>query len=693
MAQMPWHAGELALQARVGVLAKMDDVGRRFVRDYMPDEHRDFFAQLPFIVLGTVAPDGRVWATLRAGPPGFLASPESHRLDLAIAREPADPADAGLADGDAIGLLGMDLSNRRRNRMNGVLRLSSDGSARAAHIDVVHSFGNCPRYIQLRTLRCVREALLPTAVAPQALDGLDDRARALIASADAFFVASYVDLPNAEGEGTTRQVDVSHRGGKPGFVRLDADGGMTIPDFAGNLFFNTLGNFLSNPLAGVTFADFDTGELLQMSGRAEVIVDSPEIAAFQGAERLWRFMPERIVRRDDALPIRWSSVADGVSPSSQLTGDWEQAANRLRAAAMKCQWRPFRVTRIVDESSVVRSFHLEPADGAGRIAHCAGQFLPIRVTPPGHTQPLIRTYTLSVAPSDPAYRISVKREGVVSQYLHDTLAVGDTLETRAPAGGFTIDALERRPAVLMAAGIGVTPMLAMLRHIVYEGQRKQRVRRTWFFHAARTLAERAFSDELAALAAQGNGAIRVVRVLGHPDGAIVAQDYDVAGRIGMDVLRAHLPFDDYDFYLCGPSPFMQGLYDGLRCLNIADARIHAEAFGVSSLTRKPDAAMAPHASATSAARPATGSVPVLFTASAKEARWNPGDGSLLELAEQRGLSPEFGCRNGNCGTCLAHLERGAVAYLHPPEYTPGEGEVLICCAVPAEGSTGLSLAL
>ncbi|WP_083228825.1 pyridoxamine 5'-phosphate oxidase family protein [Bordetella sp. H567] len=325
MPTLPWHAGELALQSRTGALAKMDDVGRRVIRDYMPDQHREFFAQLPFVVLGAVSPDGRAWATLRAGLPGFLDSPQPRRLDLAIAREAADPADAGLADGSAIGLLGIDLATRRRNRMNGVLR---HDAGHISHIDVTQSFGNCPRYIQQRTVAFTRDPGEQPAIAPRTLHALDERARALVANADAFFVASYVDLP---GQG--RQVDVSHRGGKPGFVRIDADGGMTIPDFPGNLFFNTLGNIMINPVAGITFVDFDTGELLQMSGRADLTLDAPEVAAFQGAERLWRFIPEVIVRREQALPLRWTPKENGAAPSALLTGDWKQAADRMHAEA------------------------------------------------------------------------------------------------------------------------------------------------------------------------------------------------------------------------------------------------------------------------------------------------------------------------------------------------------------------------
>ncbi|EHP42143.1 putative oxidoreductase [Cupriavidus basilensis OR16] len=679
-----WHAGERSLQERAGVAGRMADVGRRVVRDYMPDQHREFFAQLPMVVLGAVAPDGRVWATLRAGQPGFLRSPDATTLDIAMAREPADPADAGMEDGSAIGLLGIDLLTRRRNRMNGTARRGAGGGGDGGgggggvlRIDVGQSFGNCPQYIQKRVFEFTRApgaSGRPAVPAAQHFTALDTRARALIGSADMFFVASYVDLEDGQ-----RQVDVSHRGGKPGFVRIDADGGLTIPDFAGNLFFNTLGNFVLNPIAGLVFTDLRTGELLQLSGKAEVILDSPEIAAFQGAERLWRFLPEQIVRRDEALPLRWQPQADGASPNALMTGSWDEAAGRQRAAALANAWRPLRVARIVEESSVVRSLHLEPADGAGRVAHLAGQFLPIRVTLAGHAQPVMRTYTLSVSPADDRYRISVKREGTVSRHLHDNVKVGDVIEARAPSGHFTIDAAERRPAVLLAAGIGVTPMLAMLRQIVYEGLRTRRVRPTWFFHSARTLAERAFSKELAALAESAGGAVELVRLLSDPKDAARGKDYDVSGRIDIDTLRGRLPFDDYDFYLCGPTAFMQSLYDGLRALNVADARIHAEAFGASSVVRKRDAGWP----ATPAARPASRPVPVTFVQSGKEARWMPGGGSLLALAEQRGLTPAFGCRGGSCGSCSTRVLQGTVAYAEAPAFDVAHGEALICCAVPA----------
>ncbi|MBN3857436.1 2Fe-2S iron-sulfur cluster binding domain-containing protein [Paraburkholderia sp. Ac-20340] len=678
----PWHAGELAMQRAAGVEERMDAVGRRNLRDHLIEQHRLFYPQLPFVVLGAVDPAGDVWATLRAQRPGFLHAPDAHRLHVALERDADDPADAGMQDGAALALLGIELPTRRRNRLNGTVQRNAPYANAGFDLLVEHSYGNCPQYIFQRDAAFVRDPAQRSEIAPVISDQMDERARAIVARADSFYVATYVDRDDGH-----RQVDVSHRGGKAGFVRVDERGVFTVPDFAGNLFFNTLGNIVANPRAGLVFVDYATGDLLQLTGAAEVLLDSPEIAAFQGAERLWRFTPQRVIFRAGALPLRWTARANGASPNSALTGDWSEADERMKAQALENTWRPFTVARIADESRTIRSFYLQPADGAGLVRHEAGQHLPIRVTLPGDTKPTLRTYTLSVAPSDGLYRISVKREGRVSRYLHDVIKRGDRIEARAPAGNFTIDARATRPAVLLAAGIGITPMLAMLRHLVYEGLRTRHIRPSWLLYAARTQADRAFDEELQALVRAAGGAVTLVNVLSDSTGATSGSDYQALGRIDMAMLGEVLPFNDYDFYLCGPGGFMQSIYDGLRGLNIADARIHAEAFGPAALKRKADASAPP---ATPPRASAGVAVPVRFARATKEVQWNPQtSGTLLDLAEANGLTPEFSCRGGSCGTCRTRIIEGAVAYPdQPPAATVGENEALICCAVPAAGDDG-----
>ncbi len=682
----PWHGGERALQHSAGVAERMEAFGRKVIRNFMPEQHRTFFEQQPFLVIAAVDAAGDPWITLLEATAGLAHSPDPQTLQIKQLPSTGDPVGAALAVGDSIGVLGIELATRRRNRVNGSIVARTDTSLT---LQVEHSFGNCPQYIQTRHAAFAADPRNPHAGRVEILTALDADATALIRAADTFFVASYVDL---NGDARQRQVDASHRGGKPGFVRVDGQT-LSIPDFAGNLHFNTLGNLQLNPRAGLVFMDFATGDMLQLTGRAELVLEGSEVRSFQGAERIWRVQVEKVVRRRAALQLRWT--LDTFSPNALMTGSWEQALARQQADVLRHDWRRFRIARIAQESATIKSFYLEATDGAGPALFTAGQHLPLRLTLVPGAKPSIRTYTLSAAPSDGSYRISVKREGQFSQFLHDQVDVGDVIEARAPAGDFVVHALEPRPLVLLSAGVGITPLLAMLRTVVFEGLRKRRMRKTFFIHAARTLAERAFDAELQELQQRGGDAISVLRVLSQPEpGAEPGRDYDHQGHITVDLLKWVLPWDDYDFYLCGPSGFTQDLYDGLRAQRIADDRVHAEQFGPSTLRRTPSEAPATEVFANPA--PSDAAVPVLFARSMKEARWQPGSGSLLELAEARGLSPEFSCRGGSCGTCKTRLLAGQVSYTTQPALQLAADEVLICCCLPApmqDGAQGLVLDL
>ncbi len=660
----PWHAGEVALQEKVGVAQRMEAFGQKVIRDYMPDQHRIFYRQLPFMVAASVDAQGRPWATLLEGPEGFVSSPDPRQLMIDAQLPADDPATPGLAAGQAVGLLGIELHTRRRNRINGQIRQAAGGQLLVA---VEQSFGNCPQYIQLRDYTRVDEPAQGRFDAST----LDTKAISLIQTADTFFVASYVE----HGYGQ-RSVDASHRGGRPGFVKVEGNR-LTIPDYAGNLHFNTLGNLLVNPQAGLLFIDFSNGNVLQLHGHAEVLLDSPDIQAFDGAERLWTLAVEQVVWRPAAVSLRWAFKE--YAPTSLMTGTWAEAEARLQQRQQQRQWQAWRVLRVEQESRDIRSFYLEPpADSA--VAFAPGQHVPVQIQLDGEAA-LIRTYSLSSAPSDGYLRISVKAQGPASRHLHERVAAGDVLNVRQPMGSFTLDQQSTRPLVLIGAGVGITPLLAMLREQLSNGQ----ARRIHLFHGARSLADLPFRQELASLRQQAAGLLRVHRALSQPeDHAVAGRDYEFAGRLGIEQVKATLTLDDYDFYLCGPGSFTQDLYEGLRGVHVPDARIHAEAFGPSTLRRHTDDDQPTLQQPPAASAP----VPVYFAASAKEARWAPGSGTLLELAEARGLSPEFSCRGGSCGTCKTKLVSGQVHYPNPPAELPEAGSVLICCAVPARVEDG-----
>jgi predicted pyridoxine 5'-phosphate oxidase superfamily flavin-nucleotide-binding protein len=223
-----------------------------------------------------------------------------------------DPAFEAFRPEALIGLLGLEFETRRRNRANGRIEtICAEGFAAS----VTQSFGNCAKYIQVRNR--LLDGTEPAA-SPIEQSSLDAEARSLIAGADTLFIASAAAL-----ESETGGVDISHRGGRPGFVRIDGDT-LTIPDFTGNSYFNTFGNLLQEPRASLLFVDFATGALLQLQGEAEIVWQGPELARLDGAERLWRFHVRRGWRRAHALPLRWS--APEFAPTTLQTGLWSAAA-------------------------------------------------------------------------------------------------------------------------------------------------------------------------------------------------------------------------------------------------------------------------------------------------------------------------------------------------------------------------------
>jgi ferredoxin-NADP reductase/predicted pyridoxine 5'-phosphate oxidase superfamily flavin-nucleotide-binding protein len=667
----PFHAAELAAQQRAGVRSMAEASGRRGIRRYMPDQHRKFFSEQPFMVFGGVDAHGQPWATVRAAMPGFVSSPDAQTLRIEGGVLPGDPLADSWREGSMIGGLGLQPQTRRRNRINGVVR-SVDGAALT--LDVRQSFGNCNKYIQSRTPTWVEQSTSEPATPPEIATHLSDADRALLARADTFFIAS-ANL--AEDADLARGVDVSHRGGAPGFVRVDDEHTLTTPDFIGNNFFNTIGNLIHDPRAGLLFIDFASGDLLYIAARAEIVWDGAELAAFEGAQRLVRFYVQEVRRSRSALPFRWSDVE--YAP---------QFAGAVRKPVAASPWHKLKVAAVVDETASVRSFYFESVDGVPLPPYKPGQFLPIRVPVSDSATPLSRTYTLSDAHDPQRYRISVKRESVASIWLHEHLVAGTQIEAMKPRGAFVFDEDSPRPAVLISAGIGITPMMAMLRHALAASPSEgARAKRLFFFHGARSDRERPFSAQLKELAAR-NAALSLHLFDSAADG--LAEGVS-AGRVTIDALKRVLPFDDYDFYLCGPESFMRDLYEGLRGLNVADERIRFEAFGPATVKRAVVVNAETKPVETSAQD--TGAVQVTFARSERTIQWLPRDGSLLEFAEAHGIDAPSSCRAGVCGTCSTRLLSGKVKYDGEVEAQIEPGAALVCMAHPVAGDAGVTLDL
>lgn len=279
-----FHPGELEAQALAGF-----STSGASIREYMPEQHRTFFAMLNFLLLATTDDDGWPLATVVAGERGFISSPDERTLQILAQADRHDPVLSRLHEDSMVGMLGIDFRTRRRNRLNG--RVHAVGAQRL-DVDVLQSFGNCPKYIHVRDVN-VGVSGNASEVRLQTLDGLDDDARDVISNATTFFIATASGQQERAGG-----VDISHRGGEPGFVKIDGDT-LICPDYLGNRFFNTLGNLMVEPRAALLFIDFSNGDVLHLRGKAEILwhVDEQYLEQFPRAERLWKFKIEQLSRR------------------------------------------------------------------------------------------------------------------------------------------------------------------------------------------------------------------------------------------------------------------------------------------------------------------------------------------------------------------------------------------------------------
>jgi uncharacterized protein len=349
--------------------------------------------------------------------------------------------------------------------------------------------------------------------------------------------------------------------------------------------------------------------------------------------------------------------------------------------------RKFRVVkrRIENQAKDICSFYLEPHDGGALPPFLPGQFLTFELNVPDHPVPVVRCYSLSDSPMvRERYRVSIKRlgpppkaapdilPGLSSSYFHDSLKEGDIVDVRAPAGGFHLDTVSERPAVFIAGGIGLTPVLSMFKWLADTGSR----RTAWFFLAVRNSNDIALRDEIRDVANSNKQQFHTVTLYSDPtEQCVEGQDYDSKGYLNVDVLKRHLKTSNYEFYLCGPPPMMEATVKALLEWGVPEADIHFEAFGPASVKKvqKPeqDGAVAGAGFKVELAR------------SRKSLVWTKDTGSLLELAEANGIRINSGCRAGNCGTCVTAVKHGSVNYLVKPPSNPAPGSALVCIAHPA----------
>jgi ferredoxin-NADP reductase/MOSC domain-containing protein YiiM len=341
-------------------------------------------------------------------------------------------------------------------------------------------------------------------------------------------------------------------------------------------------------------------------------------------------------------------------------------------------FRTLRVSRIARESSSVTSLELAPSDERPLVAALPGQFIVLRIKTAPDGPPVMRNYSLSDLPSTDHYRVSIKQEtnGVASTYLHNKIAVGDLLDVAAPRGTFTLQP-GGNPVVLLSAGVGATPVLAMLHALANEAS----TREVWWLFGARNREDHPFAEESRALLKRlpnGKSYIWYSRPSSQDRPGV---DFDASGRIAIAALEKIAVPIDADFYLCGPSAFLRDLTAGLATLGVSNGRVHAEIFGAGKPIT-PGIAATPHPPPHPPEGPAGPGPRVSFARSGLNVSCDPKFPSLLDLAEACDVPVRWACRTGVCHTCESGLISGSVAYQPEPLEPSAPGNLLICCSQP-----------
>ena len=345
--------------------------------------------------------------------------------------------------------------------------------------------------------------------------------------------------------------------------------------------------------------------------------------------------------------------------------------------------RKFTVVKKNTECEDIHAFYLKPHDGRPLPAFKPGQYLTFQLDLPGRDKPLIRCYSLSDSPHQKDYyRVTIKKEkappdkpelppGAGSGYFSDVVKEGDILNVKAPTGHFFLDMTKSNPVVLIAGGVGITPMLCMTNAIAASGSKRE----AWFFFGVRNQREHIHKAELEKLAAENDNIHLHVCYSKPSEKDIKGKDYHHEGRVGIELLKELLPSNNFEYYLCGNGAFMKSITDGLEVWGVPDKDVYFEAFGPATVKKK-TAAPTPEETTHLA------KINVTFGRSGKTIRWEPATENLLEFARAQGVKIDSGCCAGSCGSCVVAIKSGEVDYLKKPDASPEAGTCLTCVCRP-----------
>jgi len=598
--QSVFHQGELAIQQR----ADESDIAQRnsvVVKKHIINGALPFIAQQVMTVISSTDENNHIWTSVLLGQQGFISALDDQHIVInpqQMISQPADPLWRNIEKNSQVGLVVIELSTRRRLRVNGNINRIDDGKY---EVTVAQAYPNCPKYIQRRQPVLSNDVLTYKAPEPEFGKALTSMQVELISKSDSFFVGSGVD---------NHHNDASYRGGAPGFVNVINKHELLIPDYQGNSMFNTLGNFQENPNAGLVFIDFTDNKLVQLTGTAKILWDqSDDSNNTGGTKRYWRFSIQ--AWQETKLPTGLNWTFFDYSPHNPKAGN----TNEENTSVLHLQ-----VKDIVQQSEKIKVFRLAGKDGAILPAFEAGAHLPIDVTL-STKQTVQRHYSIISSSHDNRfYDIAVQQEKQGrggSNHLHKQVKIGEQLTAKPPVNDFSLTSSGKHH-VLIAGGIGITPILAMVRTLSENNESFE------LHYSVKTIADLAFKNEITQLAGQqahfyitqeGNGS-----------------RLNLLSLLATENKANHV-------YACGPLSMIEAIKDTAHNNCWQPSHIHYESFG--SAVHKNDKA-----------------IKVNLKKSGKVIVINPKETILAGLLAAK-IDVPYECERGECGMCATEYTQGA----------------------------------
>jgi len=592
-----YHEGELEVQKR----ANESDIARTnggAIDETIIAGALRFIEQQPMAVISSLDAQGQVWISTLFGNPGFIRALDTRTVEVNLAQQHTakdDPLWTNLKLNPNVGLLIIELGSRRRFRINGrVKTLTTEGIV----IDVERAYPNCPKYIQRRDWKALETNRQNEAVASIQGDVLNETQQALIKNADTLFVGS---------AHPSHGVDASHRGGHPGFVHIINNQQLRIPDYSGNSMFNTLGNFTSYPYAGLVFIDFDRGRLLQLTGRPEILWDADDPQGETGGtQRYWQF--DITLWQESVLPYRMDWEFFDYSPHIP---EQRKAVTENKLSLI--------IEQIKQQSEHVKSFRLRAPDGGVLPEFQPGAHIQVKVRLPDNSQ-TYRHYSLLSSPDDREhYEIAVLKETDGrggSRYMHEQINESDDIEIRPPKNEFPIVGNPDH-SILIAGGIGITPILSMVHELASDKQSFE------LHYSSRTYEGLAFRERIEQLA--GDKA------------HFYASREPRSQRLDLEKLLS-TPRTGVHIYFCGPRRMITAIRDTAEAQGWPAAQIHFESFG---------------------AQPTADDQPIHVTlARSNKTITVPANQTILEALLDSGIDVPHDCKRGECTMCATQVLEG-----------------------------------